>query len=279
LILERSTKSHNYSACLRTAEALGVCQVWCVLPPSFEKDTEKRAHRQGGKQWLDDEKELRQHVAFAKRANQYLDVRDFESTADMLVALKESGRKLWVTDLSQHAESLGQGVATTAQLPERLAIAFGTELSGASRELLNAADKRVYLPLTGFADSLNLSVACALVMHSLLERCPDAVGDTSVELRSSLRLRFYPEMARKPEQVVYFTKVAQDMNARDVAGDLCVDIASAADDEVAPFRDMRRCEVHRAHAGANLAAPATGPDDARRISPEHITAAATADQK
>ena len=35
----------------------------------------------------------------------------------------------------------------------------------AERELLQAADERVYLPLRGFADSLNLSVAAALVLH------------------------------------------------------------------------------------------------------------------
>jgi tRNA G18 (ribose-2'-O)-methylase SpoU len=50
-------------------------------------------------------------------------------------------------------------------VPEKLAIAFGTESVGCTEELLQAADARVYLPLRGFADSLNLSVAAALVLH------------------------------------------------------------------------------------------------------------------
>jgi tRNA C32,U32 (ribose-2'-O)-methylase TrmJ len=43
-----------------------------------------------------------------------------------------------------------------------------TELMGASADLLAAADKRVYVPLHGFAESLNLSVAAALVLQQLL---------------------------------------------------------------------------------------------------------------
>ena len=97
------------------------------------------------------------------------------------------GRTLWVTDLSQYATRLpapgrGRGVTGTGAkqeqeqqeqeqqeqeqeqelvIPAKLAIAFGTELRGATPELLAAADRRVYLPLHGFADSLNLSVATA----------------------------------------------------------------------------------------------------------------------
>ena len=48
------------------------------------------------------------------------------------------------------------------QFPKKLALCFGTESTGATPYLLEQADKRVYLPLTGFADSLNLSVAAAL---------------------------------------------------------------------------------------------------------------------
>ena len=112
--------------------------------------------------------------------------------------LKEDNRALWVTDLSQHAVCLLTPTATTAASPEvplRLAIAFGTESVGCTysgeyvtqfrpqnhvenvlhdfiytfpgvgtEELLQAADRRVYLPLRGFADSLNLSVSAALVL-------------------------------------------------------------------------------------------------------------------
>ena len=44
-------------------------------------------------------------------------------------------------------------------IPERMAIVFGSETVGCSDTMLKQADKRVYLPLHGFADSLNLSVS------------------------------------------------------------------------------------------------------------------------
>lgn len=44
-------------------------------------------------------------------------------------------------------------------IPERMAIVFGSETVGCSDTMLKEADKRVYLPLHGFADSLNLSVS------------------------------------------------------------------------------------------------------------------------
>ena len=36
-------------------------------------------------------------------------------------------------------------------MPSKLALVIGTESTGVSRELLAAADRRVYLPMNGFA--------------------------------------------------------------------------------------------------------------------------------
>jgi tRNA G18 (ribose-2'-O)-methylase SpoU len=60
-------------------------------------------------------------------------------------------------------------------IPEKVAIVFGTEAVGCTNEMLNAADLRVYLPLRGFADSLNLSVATALVVHQMFILDPSLI--------------------------------------------------------------------------------------------------------
>ena len=78
-----------------------------------------------------------------------------------------------------------------------MAIVFGTEAVGCSEEMLNAADLRVYLPLRGFADSLNLSVAAALVIHHLLLLEPSFVGNMSEDERRELRKLWYPKLARQ----------------------------------------------------------------------------------
>ena len=73
LVIERTNTTHNYSACLRTAEAMGIQHVWCVDPPSFEKDAEKRASQKKKKQWQDD-KEVR-HFMQLRGAMQRRDTR------------------------------------------------------------------------------------------------------------------------------------------------------------------------------------------------------------
>jgi len=138
LVVERSTSSHNYSALLRTAEALGIQHVWCVAPPGFDADEVKRSQKKKKNQWVEEAEELRQHVAFAKQANKWLTLRDFATTTELVAALRMDGRQIWCTDLSQHAESLGDdnpaaAAATSAGrassfLPQKLAICFGTEV-------------------------------------------------------------------------------------------------------------------------------------------------------
>jgi tRNA (guanosine-2'-O-)-methyltransferase len=47
-------------------------------------------------------------------------------------------------------------------IPNLLALVIGAEHSGASDQMLKAADKAVFLPMSGFVESMNVSVATAL---------------------------------------------------------------------------------------------------------------------
>ena len=80
------------------------------------------------------------------------------------------------------------------RLPRKLAIVFGTEAVGCTREMLEGSDLRVYLPLRGFADSLNLSVATALVLHQLFVLDPTVEGDMEPEERTSLRRQWFGKL-------------------------------------------------------------------------------------
>lgn len=144
--------------------------------------------------------ERRQHHLFARNATEWLTIREFETTAECIKALKETGHQIYVTDLSQKAVELTPSDLQRHgrwPLPSKIAIVFGTEAVGCSEEMLNAADLRVYLPLRGFADSLNLSVAAALVMHHLLLLEPGYVASMSEEERHELRTLWYPKLARQ----------------------------------------------------------------------------------
>jgi tRNA C32,U32 (ribose-2'-O)-methylase TrmJ len=45
------------------------------------------------------------------------------------------------------------------------AVIFGNELDGVSKGALDAADVKVVIPMSGFSQSLNISVAAAVVLH------------------------------------------------------------------------------------------------------------------
>jgi len=253
IVVERCTNDHNYSAILRTAEALGVQHVYIIAPQCINptlhandprdgpddagtdcdapgKTTLHRSTGQIVRQATQSEVENRaQHHLFAQRALEWIDVREFDTTAECVAALREGGYEIWSTDLGQAAECLtvdglglrplddddGDGVPLrdgldeaaagtrnhprkpnrTTLLPPKLAIVFGTEAVGCTTEILSASDRRVYLPLRGFADSLNLSVATALVVHQLFVLDPTLVGSMPDAERVDLRRRWYGKLA------------------------------------------------------------------------------------
>jgi len=66
--------------------------------------------------------------------------------------------------------------------------------------MMDAADKRVYLPIHGFADSLNLNVATGLVIQQLFFICPEARGAMTNTERSALREEWYKKMVKGDER-------------------------------------------------------------------------------
>jgi tRNA G18 (ribose-2'-O)-methylase SpoU len=213
VVVERCTNDHNYSAILRTAEALGIQNVWIIDPAAINKTDEGvvAIGDEAEKSVLDKKKKVLrlsaeeveqrgQHRLFAKNATEWLSIRNFETTDKCVAALRETGHQIWVTDLSQKAVELTPDSLERHgrwPLPNKTAIVFGTEAVGCSEEMLQAADLRVYLPLRGFADSLNLSVATALVIHHLLLMEPSYAASMTEDERKELRRIWYPKLARQ----------------------------------------------------------------------------------
>jgi hypothetical protein len=79
--------------------------------------------------------------------------------------------------------------------------------------MLEAADKAVYLPMTGFVESMNVGVATALVMQRLFDLCPEAKGDLGVVQKAVLRRHWYGQLARNPQQRRVFSQCADRLNA------------------------------------------------------------------
>lgn len=81
-------------------------------------------------------------------------------------AAKKAGYEVLVTSLS------GADNLYKADLSGRLAFVMGNEANGVSEFLLAEADKRVFIPMQGRAESLNVAMAAGVVMfEALRQRC------------------------------------------------------------------------------------------------------------
>ncbi|DAZ92557.1 TPA: hypothetical protein N0F65_012787, partial [Lagenidium giganteum] len=182
LVLEQCMDSHNHQAVLRTAEALGVQNVWLIN--ANERQVKK--HKSGTKK-------------ITKNCSVWLTIREFTSIVDCIEALRTDGRTIWATDLAPEAMRMTLADKPT-ELPEKLAIVIGREIDGVSQEMLDAADKRIYFPIFGFTESLNLSVATALVLQRMFDWFPDIRGDLTDEEKETIRAQWYPQIVSNPTQ-------------------------------------------------------------------------------
>ena len=86
------------------------------------------------------------------------------SEQEFVSVAKKAGYDLLVTCLD------GADNLYKADLSGRIAFVMGNEAGGVSETLLEKADKRVYIPMAGRAESLNVAMAAGIVMFEALRR-------------------------------------------------------------------------------------------------------------
>ena len=162
LLLERVHDAHNVAACARTCDAFGL-QDLHIIPP--------------------EDKPLRFSKLVSSGAHRWLTVHVHDTLDSALQALRSSGYMLAVTDVSSEAPC-----DTPASLPldAPLCVAFGNERDGVSQALRAAADMPLHIPMTGFVESFNVSVAVAIACSRLRERI-DAMPPAAWQLSTSER--------------------------------------------------------------------------------------------
>lgn len=166
VVLEGIYDRGNVSAVMRTAEAFGFVNFHVI--ETQEKFKEANRVTQGADKWVE--------------------VQKWSQTTDCVRALKSRGFKICVTSLeaSRPMSEVDWTVPT--------AFVLGNEKHGVSPEMLEMADERIIIPMTGFVQSFNISVAGALgLYHIFLERQKKhgRVGDLSPAELEVLRAHYY----------------------------------------------------------------------------------------
>jgi len=177
---ERPSNPNNVWACLRTVDACGVQEVDLVLDSA--RAAEDRARGRGMQQAGARFSLRHSTMTTALGSQKWLSIEGHESTADMCDSLRARGFTVCATDLGPGAlpfDDLFPPLTTAEEQGEaprgaptkkKYALIFGNEEVGISPGLRASADLRCYLPMRGFADSFNLSVAAASVLAHLAAR-------------------------------------------------------------------------------------------------------------
>ncbi|MCG8558064.1 MAG: RNA methyltransferase [Proteobacteria bacterium] len=157
--VERLGDPHNAAAILRSADAFGVQQVHAI-------------EALGG---------VVPAPRVAKGTQHWIDVVKHPSACACADVLEELGFELFVAD--------PEGELDLAQLCSRprVAVMFGNEHAGASKELRARSHGSFAIPMRGFVTSLNVSVAAAIALSRLTASRP---GDLGLHEQQELTARF-----------------------------------------------------------------------------------------
>jgi tRNA (guanosine-2'-O-)-methyltransferase len=171
LVAETIHRRHNVSAILRSAEAFGIHEAHLVTP-AFELSK-----------------------GAAKGAERWMDIQTHDDTTSCVLALKARGYRVYVADFLE-------GAVPPEDLPtdEPAAILVGGELVGVSDEARALADGAVCIPMRGVTQSLNVSVAAAIILRTVCEARRAAGGANGIhgEARHRFLLKFlHQERSRR----------------------------------------------------------------------------------
>ncbi|MEZ6015904.1 MAG: RNA methyltransferase [Planctomycetota bacterium] len=173
LVLERPWNDDNVQAVLRTAESFGIQHVWTVRPL---------------------ETRMKNTRSVTKGSHLWLTQRTFDTPEECIAALQAARLPIWATELGPDATEV-RAPEDLAPLPPRFALVVGREVDGVSPMLLAAADRRLYLPMRGFTESFNLSVATALMLQRCFDADPGLAGAMEPAERDGLRAEWYLRLA------------------------------------------------------------------------------------
>ena len=84
-------------------------------------------------------------------------------TSDAISSLRSNGYRIVAT--SPHVD--GVALEDFDLTKGKVAVFFGNEHNGVSQTLLDQADEYLYIPMYGFTESFNISVAAAMTIHTL----------------------------------------------------------------------------------------------------------------
>ena len=146
--IEDIFQPHNSSAIVRSCDIFGI-QDLHVIESKYEFYASNQVAK-GAQKWID----------FSLYNKQ-----DANNTLECIDDLKSKGYQIIAT--TPHNESC---YLQDFDISKKSAFFFGVEKQGLSEHVMNNADGFLKIPMVGFTESLNISVAVAIILQSLNDR-------------------------------------------------------------------------------------------------------------
>ena len=154
VVLEDIYQQHNASAVIRSCDIFGIQDVH-VIENKFKSKVSKNIAK-GSQKWLS--------------FHNYKE--DTNNTLECLNSLKSKGYQIIATTPHNNSCSLHD-----FDISKKSAFVFGVEKTGVSDLVMNNADKILRIPMVGFTESLNISVAAAIILENLSHQLRNSALD------------------------------------------------------------------------------------------------------
>lgn len=105
------------------------------------------------------------NLRVSKGAETWVEIKKMPHHLDSLKQIKSEGYKILAVSPEKNAISLPD-----YDIKEPVALVFGTEKEGVSEEMLDFADETLAIPMYGFTESFNVSVAAAICLYDLKQK-------------------------------------------------------------------------------------------------------------
>ncbi len=145
IVLEDLHDPHNISAVIRTAEGLGIEDIHII----------ENRHK------------FEVSPGISKYSHKWVTIHKYSSPTECINNLKQQGFEICVSALTNNSITLNE---IKIDKTSKTAFVLGSEHDGISKEMEKLADKVFIIPMYGFTQSFNVSVAAAIILHHATEK-------------------------------------------------------------------------------------------------------------
>lgn len=152
VILENVHDMHNIGAVMRTCDSVGIYNLYVLqTDPNVQFSNLSLGKRTsaGTRNWVD--------------------VHYYKDRQKCFTEVKKNCKKVFATHLDAQAVALHD-----MDLTQPIALLFGNEKEGVTKETLELCDGNFIIPQMGFVQSLNISVACAVTLYEAFRQRNEA---------------------------------------------------------------------------------------------------------